>query len=389
MSDQYTVTSSQGWGSRIGNSIKGILIGGVMTIASFPILFSNEGRAVAREKALNEGAAAVVSVDAASIDAQNEGRLVHLSGNAQTTDVVQDPEFGAQTVALRLVREVTMYQWKEKEERETRKKMGGGEETVTTYKYTKDWDDDVIDSSSFYDSEGHKNPGVKPYNSESFQAENVTVGAFRMNPSQVARTGSPSDLPDDVALTLPTDLGPVKRVGNTAYFGQDSASPQIGDVRVSFFLVPPSDVSLVAEQRDGTMQPFTTPSGGEVDLLEDGIVSAAAMFQIAQDENTMLTWVLRGVGFFLMFLGLSLLFKPLSVLADVVPIFGSIVSVGTGVVAFLLAAAGSFLTIAIGWVFFRPLIGIPLVIVGVGALVWTFLKVKAAPRPASQGAVTA
>ncbi|MGH8516300.1 MAG: TMEM43 family protein [Panacagrimonas sp.] len=216
MADQYTVTTSQGWGSRIGGSIKGILVGLVMTVGAFPTLFWNEGRAVAREKALNEGAAAVISVDASRIDPQNEGRLVHLSGTAQTTDVVQDPEFGAPIVALRLIRQVSMYQWKENETRETRKKLGGGEETVTTYNYVKEWSDQVIDSGSFYDGEGHKNPGAMPFNAETFQAENVTVGAFRMNASQIGRTGAPRDLPDDVAITLPEGRGPAVRQGNTA-----------------------------------------------------------------------------------------------------------------------------------------------------------------------------
>jgi tetratricopeptide (TPR) repeat protein len=58
-----------------------------------------------------------------------------------------------------------------------------------------------------------------------------------------------------------------------------------------------------------------------------------------------------------MLIGLGLVLRPLSVVADVIPIFGSIVGAGTGIVAFLLAAALSLITVAVAWVTFRPLLG--------------------------------
>lgn len=377
MADQYSVTTHTGWLSRIGGAIKGIFVGLLLAGLAFVLLFWNEGRAVARAKALEEGAAAVVSVDASRIDPQNDGRLLHLSGRAETGDILEDSEFGLSLSGLRLIREVSMYQWVEKESSETRQKLGGGEETVTTYNYVKEWSDKTIDSGSFRYPEGHANPAEMPYEPRTVQAGNVTVGAFSLNPSQVSRIGQPGELPVDAGMTLP-ELKHISRKGSTVYIGVDPAKPEIGDTKVQFTIVPPGDVSLVAAQTGGTLAPFTTPSGGEIDLLQDGIQPAAAMFQAAQDENTMLTWFLRAAGFFMMFAGLALVLRPLSVIADVVPLFGSIVGAGTSLVAFLLAFAGSFVTIAIGWVFYRPLIGIPLLLVGIGALAYTFRKVKTA-----------
>src|SRR5688572_3055178 len=126
MPDQFTVTTSQGWFSRIGGAIKGMLVGLILFVVAFPVLFWNEGRAVAREKALDEGSAAVVSVDAASVSPQNEGKLVHLSGKAQTGETLEDAQFGVRIGALRLLRKVSMHQWVEHEKSETRKKLGGG-----------------------------------------------------------------------------------------------------------------------------------------------------------------------------------------------------------------------------------------------------------------------
>ena len=105
--------------------------------------------------------------------------------------------------------------------------------------------------------------------------------------------------------------------------------------------------------------------------------TADAMFTSAQESNKMLTWILRVVGFVVMFIGFSLLFKPLSVVADVLPIAGDIVGIGTGIVAFLLAAPLSLITIAVAWIFYRPLIGVPLLILAGVGLFFLFKKFAA------------
>ena len=111
-----------------------------------------------------------------------------------------------------------------------------------------------------------------------------------------------------------------------------------------------------------------------------------AMYNMAHSDNKFWTWIFRGVGFFVMFLGLSLFFKPLSVLADVVPFIGSLVGAGVGIICFLLALVLSSLTIAIAWVVVRPLVGIPLLIVAGVATFFIGKKMKAAkaatPTPA-------
>lgn len=39
----YTETTTQSWGSRLGDSLKGIIVGIILFIVSFPLLFWNEG----------------------------------------------------------------------------------------------------------------------------------------------------------------------------------------------------------------------------------------------------------------------------------------------------------------------------------------------------------
>jgi LPXTG-motif cell wall-anchored protein len=66
-------------------------------------------------------------------------------------------------------------------------------------------------------------------------------------------------------------------------------------------------------------------------------------------------------------------FRPLVVVADVIPLFGDLLQMGIGIFALLVAVPLSLITISIGWVFYRPLIGIPLLVAGVAALVGAFV----------------
>ena len=67
----------------------------------------------------------------------------------------------------------------------------------------------------------------------------------------------------------------------------------------------------------------------------------------------------------MMFMGLAMFFRPLSVLGDVIPFVGSLIGMGTTIVAFLLAAALSLVTIAVAWIYYRPLLGIGLLVLAV------------------------
>jgi hypothetical protein len=84
------------------------------------------------------------------------------------------------------------------------------------------------------------------------------------------------------------------------------------------------------------------------------------MFAAAKSENKMMTWIFRGLGFFLMFVGLVMVFTPFKVLASVLPIAGRIVGAGVGFIAFLLSAMGSTLTISLAWLWYRPVLGVSL-----------------------------
>ncbi len=374
--DSFTEVSSESWFSRIGNSIKGIVVGIVLIVVSIGLLSWNEGRAVKRYKTLNEGAGAVISLQSASVDSTKDGKLVHTTGFASTEDRPTDAVFGLSCNALQLIRSVEMYQWQENKSEETKKKLGGGTETVTTYNYVKEWSSHHQNSANFKEPTGHSNPDFA-YNSQTFTAKPVTLGAYTLTDSQVNSIGGaqPFTFPSD--YKSPASLGQATVSGTTIYIGKDPSAPAIGDLRISFKEVPQQDISLVAAQIGSTFEPYLTEAGGTISLLERGTVSAGAMFQTAQDSNKTLTWILRGAGLFLMCIGFNMIMAPLSVLADIVPFIGNLVGAGTAIVAMLLTAVAGLITIAVAWIVFRPILAVSLLLIAGGALFMIFSKMKA------------
>jgi len=433
MSDEIVETSSQSWFSRLFESLKEVLIGLVLFIVAFPVLWWNEGRAVQTYKSLKEGAGAVVSVQADKVEPSHEGNLVHVTGKAVTSATVADPQFGVNTVALKLERKVEMYQWVEETETQKRKKLGGGEETVKTYRYKQAWKDDLEDSTSFKEPTGHKNPATMAYTSESWRASPVTIGAFTLSDNLIDRVPgeervavtadmlkSPSvtEAPAPAAQEEPAKAAPKGKKGKKVtatkvargkhhvaaptaaptrtgprvvdggiYIGADPAAPEVGDMRITYKKVPPADVSIIAAQVGSSFGAYQTKAGDSLELLQPGLKPAAAMFKQAESENATLTWILRLVGFVVMALGVFLVFRPLAVVADVLPFLGDILRMGLVLVAVSVAAPFTLITIAVSWLFYRPVLAVVLLALGVGAFV--LVKMMASKRKAATVAARA
>ncbi|MEO7794394.1 MAG: TMEM43 family protein [Thermoanaerobaculia bacterium] len=380
MAHSVTVTTQQSWFSRLAQSAKSVLVGLVLFVGAFPLLFWNEGRAVRTARSLDEGAGAVVAVAADHVDPAFEGKLVHASGAVTTDDPVVDADFGVEARAIKLVREVEIYQWKEKESSETRKKLGGGTETVTTYGYDRVWAPEPVDSSSFEQESGHENRGDLPFLSTTIAADTVRLGAFELADEQIAELDEEEPLRIDASAgDLPEGdaRGSFTVADGGYYLGADPGSPAVGDVRIRFAIVNPATVSVVGVQTGSSFVAYQASAGDSVLLVDEGNHTAAEMFQAAQGANTLLTWVLRVVGWLFMFLGLLMIFKPLAVFSDVVPLLGSMLGAGLGIFAFLIASALSLLVVAVAWLTYRPLLGLALLVLGGVAL---FLLIRRGRR---------
>jgi len=385
MSDTFTEVTTTSWTSRIGQSIKGVLFGFVLIVGSGIFLFWNEGRAVQTQRSLTEGASLVINVEPVSVDAGNEGKLVHVSGDIKPGAPLSDPDFTVSATALRLLRVVEMYQWKENERRETRRTSGGGEETVTVYDYTRTWHDSRYDSSRFRYPSGHENPPMR-YQRQSYAANDATMGAFRPGINVIERLPATEIVPVDPSLAQKLQgrvQGPVHVADSRIYLGENPSSPRVGDLRISYRLAAGGPASIIGRQTGTGFGDYQTKAGDRLLLVRPGIISAAEMFSAAQLENRILTWILRLCGFVAMALGFLLILKPLVVVADIVPFLGGILGAGAGIVSLVLTAIVAPVIIAIAWLWYRPVVSIGVLAVGFG--IAYLLRRRAAQKAALRG----
>ncbi|MGN0846968.1 MAG: TMEM43 family protein [Kiritimatiellia bacterium] len=410
--EEFKEVHKANWLERMGGSFKGIATGFVMIAAGVGLLFWNEGRAVKTAKALDEGSGAVVSVAADKVDPANEGKLVHVSGKADTQEMLEDAELGIKMRALRLSRTVEIFQWVEHSETETVKK-GDKEYEKTTYTYRQEWCEKPVDSSSFKEA-GHGNPPVEmPYVSMERAAKDVRLGAFRLSSANIRRVGGWAaytfpegyKIPETVKngqLALARDAvyvpaqkvaAPATTVGSPLLAAAQNAvsnavdaatrtvasNPQVGDLRIRVRVIEPHDVSICQKQVGESFAGWKSSNGQIIDLQKDGVATAEEMFESAKSSNSIMTWVLRVVGFILLLSGFKGVFGPIATLVDVIPVLGSLVAAGVGLISGLLAGIIWLVTVGLAWIFYRPVLGVSLLAAAAVLVVLLVMKRKKAP----------
>ncbi|MBW3698480.1 hypothetical protein EK599_22645 [Vibrio sp. T187] len=333
----YTEVTERSWFGRLGEAFKGILAGFILVGLSIFGLNMNEERAETREKSLDEGAAIVSSISSNSVDSANNGKLVHVSGRVETSDVLTDESFDISLSALRLRREVLVYQWEETVRTEREKQLGGDEVEVKRYYYDKVWRESLFNSNSFKDR-SYQNPQNVAFSSGQFEAKNMTFGAFDFPRSLARKMDEMEKIPvESDAIIGQQDYGYVSFYNDGYYIGESPNHPQIGDMQVNFYAVEPALVSVIAQQVGNTFQKYSTNARGSLYLLAYGSESADSMFNEARKENDLWKWLGRLLGAVVMGIGISLIFKPIVILADFIPVLGYLVQGGFSVISFIIS----------------------------------------------------
>jgi hypothetical protein len=383
--DRITRTTQRSWFQRLGSAFTGVLVGLVMAAVSVAVLGWNEARSIAQMRGLSEGARMVVSAPLTGIDPANEGRLIHLSGLLRVEGRRTDPLSGVSAEGVSLKRSIELYQWSETRSSETRTRLGGSEETVTTYSYARGWSSAPEDSTRFHTPQGHENPA--PLLEDTIvSADEGQVGAYRVDRRllDAFRPSIPVVVSQEDARNLSTALSrPVRLETDALYVGLDPARPAVGDIRIRYTAAPVGSVSVVATQSGGALAPFTTPSGAEIFLATPGMATAQEMLQQASDGNQVLTWVLRLGGVVGLIVGFGLILAPLPTLADVLPPLGAVVRFGTGTLAAIVGVAIGVAVIAVAWLAVRPVFSL-LSLAGLGmvvaAVIWVRRPGRTVPR---------
>ncbi|XP_028262391.1 transmembrane protein 43 [Parambassis ranga] len=388
VSDQHkrvSVKSNPGFLERLGETAGGTVIGVGVFFLSIYVLFTNEGRALQTASSLDEGLSQVVSLGPySSFDPQNNNRLVHLSARLRTSQPLYDPNYKVVVQAVKLKRQVEMYQWVEYQE--SRDYQENGEtKTETTYTYNTEWKSELVNSRNFDQEIGHQNPSAMAVESVTVVAPEVQVGPFLLSKGLVEQinnfqTLSLRDFPVfnlDPFLSIYDDY---------FYHTQHPRRPEVGDVRVKFsfaglsgetsYLGQAQTVSIVAMQRGEQLMPFKTKSGDTLEILYLEELTAEEVFEREHQSNSMKTWGLRAAGWALMFLSIQLTMRIIYTLVDWVPVLREIVSVGLKIFALCVSCSLSLLVIGAGWLFYRPLVALAL---GALALLPVFLARSGLP----------
>jgi hypothetical protein len=369
MPNEYTEVKHTGWGQNIVKSILGVLVGIVLFILSFVVLWNSEGR-------VNIGAVAeqAVAIDPSSLQSSAEGNLVSLTGTMNVTEQTGDPEYLKPGDYVVLHRVVEMYAWVEKTETKTKKKTGGGTEETTTYRYSKEWTAAPEASSNFKIPEGHYNPHMKE-NPETFFANEVKIGVYTFDHRS-------ADLPENTPISLSTRNAipdwEIELIGNKyLYRGEGSYdNPVVGDIRISFTAVLAGQkVTLFGKMNGSYIEPYYYKGKDRLYRVLSGTREEAVVR--LKTEHKVTGWILRIVGFVLMWIGLTLFFGPISAVLDILPFLGGVSRSLVAVFTFIVALCLSVVTIVVSMIFHNTIALIVLILlVATTFAIYLFRKKK-------------
>lgn len=384
MPDSITETTTIWFGERIKGALAGIVIWPVIIFFACSFLWTNEANNAHMIDGLNEGKSSYREVKLDSIDPNFENKLVHISGNATTSDILNDSDFSLSVPAIKLSKKVEMYQWKEEKKQESKDNYGGSSTTTTTYNYKKVWEDSSIDSSSFNQQAWHTNSSIWKYRDSTYSANSVKIGAYSLTTPLIAMIEANDPL--DFTKYIPKiNTGEIVTWG-TIYVWKDISIPEIGDLRVTFTVANNNiPISILGKQSANSLGSYIAKSWSDITRIDSGTKTAGEMFQAAEQENTILAWIFRVIGIICIFIGFSLFFKILPMLAAIIPPLSWIIGAWVTLVSLILTVIVGWGIIVLAWFAYRPFLSVGIMII-MGLLVWgIYYKIHQKKNPISLG----
>lgn len=365
MADQIVTTTTTGFGKRILNSIIGIPLGLIMIVVGIGLLYWNEG---SFDLAKLAGQAIEFS-STAEAPANSQDKLVAVTGSVTSTEQLGDT-FLKPGSYLALNRNVEVYAWTEKSESKSQDRLGGSGETTTTTTYTKQWVSEAPQHESFKVKEGHANiPKAVP--NASLKVGLAKIGGYGVDIANL-------ELPEAAELPVNSDSaitadGFVLAGDGSLYKGANYAEPSIGDMRIKYFTVTnPYPGVVLGKITSGSISTFTDSENHSLLRLFSGNKDSAIK-QLHSEYITKL-WLFRALGFFLIFIGLTMLLGPITALAHFLPTLGHITGAVIGTIAFPVALLLTGVTILVSKIAHNPIaLGVSLAVT-LGAIIWFIRK---------------
>jgi len=372
---------AENFGNKLLGSIGSLLIGILVFLGSFVILYFTEVRtdySVVADKA--------VEIEQSSEDVD----FIYYSGEFTTSEKLSDGLYLKEGDYIAINRKVEMFSWVEEVETD--------DNDVKHYSYKNEWIDEPADSNEFDEPSGHNNP-QKTIQNERFEVVNARIGEYEVDMDTLR-------LPGLKALKLTADnintdeiSGDVDELFDdfeyyddegyydeadyyedeetvdgwtiTEYEDEDEKTvvdeedkdketevksreyifigvgslqkPEVGDMRLSYNVYRPGEKVTVFGKVDANQ---IAPHHGENESKIYRAFSGDhenAKSQLKKEYKTA-GWMGRIGGFIAMWIGLTMILKPLTVSMELIPIIGSIGKSALGIVTFVVALVLTIIT---------------------------------------------
>ena len=258
---------------------------------------------------------ALKPVEADKLDGGQEGKLVFVSGPLSAPPI-HDPELDFTTPAMRLRRQVEIWQWRQTEHDITQVNPNTRKSEHVRYEYTYSqvWSDQPIDSSKFI-QKGHDNPSAHLPELFNLLPTELKVGAYKVPPALLDKLGGyfPWHAPSGKPARAGTwDAAKGQFFPNLPADGK----PVIGTIRYSYEVTDlPKEASALGQLKGDGLTDFSTPHGTKPVELQVGQSSAQEFLKTDVANTGLVRWFFRicnlvallGAGLFLGLRGPKLL----------------------------------------------------------------------------------
>ncbi len=373
---EYTQTRYVGPFERIKDSIKGVFVGIILFCLAFPLIFWGE-----RRTNIGEVVEKAQEVDLSTPQTGLDGKPIRGMGTMEAQTPALDTEFLATGKFLFLQRIPEIFSWEEK--KETKKEKEGNKEVEKiTYKYEKKWVTEPQDSSKFKRPQTPSN-GKLSLTKKEVYAENVSVGKFKVDPTRIDLHYGVSDITFSNEQWVPGD----GRYPSGRYLysrnGADTNS-LIGDERIGYRGWPLPDggqkVTVAGSISGDQLGAMVYDESEKLFILFPG--TSQELVARLKTEHSMTTWIIRIVGFFFIWGGMSLMIGPFTTMLEFIPLLGSF---GSGLIHMFLGALALFL--AVVTIIFAKMFIVVLLIAAmvIGGLIFAVFKGIAASNAKAIG----
>lgn len=256
-----------------------LLGGSTLLLVAMAILAGNESHVLTYRAAAMRHGGEVVDATRSGPTADNDGEMVLVSGAPRMVKPAVDRQFGIHADVPILWRITEMFQWRQIE-------------YAGSISYELEWVDHPVDSSNFAHPRHHRNPESMPFGSTRFLAGEVRLGGFLLDRKIVLAMPGRQDITPDFGDLRPNLAASFRPLKGALWTSENPSSPQWGDVRVSWQGAPDQEVTVIAQNHDGTLVPATGVQDGAGFQLQVGQLQVADL-QPDLPARPFLPWVWR------------------------------------------------------------------------------------------------